>query len=149
MVNKILTSAGRLSCSTSGARAIEFETGAKRRRLADEYDAAQECGKVQKVGKRGNQLANDPKQGNVATAEIGLSHKEIAARQTEMRGSAIPALFVALSTPPSPLAKNRRRRSQKAIAPAEVRLSIPGRRRCDRRCNKKPRLRKKRSLSAG
>ena len=57
------------------ADALEIEAAAKRR-LADEYDAAQERGEVQTVG--GDRVSNVPKQNNAPTAsEIGLSRKDI------------------------------------------------------------------------
>jgi hypothetical protein len=55
--------------------ALEIEAGAKRR-LTDEYDAAQERGDVAAQGK-------PSKAGGLATAEdIGLSHKEIHEART-------------------------------------------------------------------
>jgi hypothetical protein len=52
------------------ARALEIEAGAKRR-LADEYDAAQERGEVKTVG-------NVPRQNNKpSVADLGLSRKQI------------------------------------------------------------------------
>jgi hypothetical protein len=57
------------------ADALEIEALAKRR-LADEYDAAQERGEVQKAG--GARNFNVPKKNNEPTAaDIGLTRKEI------------------------------------------------------------------------
>jgi hypothetical protein len=59
----------------SQSDAIEIEAGAKRR-LADEYDAAQECGEV--VGPNDGQHIAVPNGNGKATAEeIGLSRKDI------------------------------------------------------------------------
>lgn len=57
------------------ANALEIEAAAKRR-LADEYDAAQERGDVQKPG--GDRMSNVPDGNNAPTVdEIGLTRKEI------------------------------------------------------------------------
>jgi len=59
------------------ADALELDAGAKRR-LADEYDAAQERGEVAKNGgERGNQYASVPKENTATAADIGLTRKEI------------------------------------------------------------------------
>jgi len=57
------------------ANALEIEAGAKRR-LADEYDAAQERGEVQSPG--GDRVSNVPNQNNAPTvSDIGLTRKDI------------------------------------------------------------------------
>lgn len=49
-----------------------------KRRLADEYDAAQERGEVaNNGGKRGNQFASVPRENTATAADIGLSRKDI------------------------------------------------------------------------
>lgn len=53
------------------ARALEIEAGAKRR-LADEYDAAQERGEIRQANER---TASKPEA--VGAGDLGLSHKEI------------------------------------------------------------------------
>lgn len=54
-------------------RALDLEAMAKRR-LADEYDSAQERGEIAKAGGDRSKIPEE----NFATAEeIGLSHKEI------------------------------------------------------------------------
>jgi hypothetical protein len=58
------------------ADALEIEAQAKRR-LADEYDAAQERGEVARVGYTGHQ-SDVPKQNVIpSAADIGLSRKDI------------------------------------------------------------------------
>lgn len=57
------------------AHALEIEARAKRR-LADEYDAAQDRGEVQKPG--GDRVSNVPGRNNAPTvSELGLSRKDI------------------------------------------------------------------------
>lgn len=57
------------------AHALEIEARAKRR-LADEYDAAQDRGEVQKPG--GDRVSNVPGRNNAPTvSDIGLSRKDI------------------------------------------------------------------------
>ncbi|MDA9465335.1 hypothetical protein [Bradyrhizobium sp. CCBAU 53415] len=56
---------------TPAADALEIEAGAKRR-LADEYDAAQERGEVQRRGGDETSKAEVPK-----VSDIGLTHKDI------------------------------------------------------------------------
>lgn len=59
------------------ADALEIEAQAKRR-LADEYDAAQERGEVAaNGGNRGNQFASVPQENSATAADIGLSRKDI------------------------------------------------------------------------
>lgn len=75
------------------ADALEIEAAAKRR-LADEYDAAQERGEVAgHGGKRGNQYANVT-DNNVATAEeIGLTREQVfEARQIRDAEEADPGI---------------------------------------------------------
>ena len=49
-----------------------------KRRLADEYDAAQERGEVAKNGgNRGNQFASVPQENTATAADIGLSRKDV------------------------------------------------------------------------
>src|SRR5260370_18108835 len=55
------------------ADALEIEAGAKRR-LADEYDAAQERGEV---ANNGGDRSRIPIQKSATAAEIGLTHKQI------------------------------------------------------------------------
>lgn len=59
------------------ADALDIEAQAKRR-LADEYDAAQKRGEVAKNGgNRGNQFASAPKENTATAADIGLSRKQV------------------------------------------------------------------------
>lgn len=72
------------------ADALEIESMAKRR-LADEYDAAQERGEVasQRDGRRPSQV-----EGQTTAAEIGLTHKEIhEARQIRDAERADPGVI--------------------------------------------------------
>jgi len=77
------------------ADALEIESMAKRR-LADEYDAAQARGDVEKAGgKRGNQhVGNIPEGNNAKVADIGLTSKDVfEARQIRDAIEAQPDLL--------------------------------------------------------
>lgn len=71
------------------ADALEIEAGAKRR-LADEYDAAQERGEVAKNG----QPSSSMQEGLPTVTDIGLTHKDIhearIIRDAERRAKAPP-----------------------------------------------------------
>jgi hypothetical protein len=61
----------------TGWRAPEDRAAGAKRRLADEYDAAQERGEVARQGgDRGNQHVAKVPDGNAAT-DLGLSRKDI------------------------------------------------------------------------
>jgi hypothetical protein len=68
----------RTACNQVMADVIEIEVEVSRR-LADEYDAAQQRGEVQAPGgNRGNQHANIPKENNATkVADLGLTSKQI------------------------------------------------------------------------
>lgn len=91
LVYDVAKSAGRIAkakaahdevvsaCYRAQADALEIESLAKRR-LADEYDAAQERGEVGKAGQRTDLVPNENK---VPTAEdVGLTRKEIHEART-------------------------------------------------------------------
>jgi hypothetical protein len=73
------------------ADALEIEALAKRR-LADEYDAAQERGEV--IGRKGGGDTTVPVRNAATAADVGLTRKEIhearAIRDAEARDSAVP-----------------------------------------------------------
>jgi hypothetical protein len=71
------------------ADALEIEAAAKRR-LADEYDAAQERGEVAPAGGDKSKL---PEQNFATVADIGLTHKDIhEARQIRDAEEADPGI---------------------------------------------------------
>lgn len=74
------------------ADAALIEARAKMR-LADEYDAAQERGEVQKAG--GDRVSNVPNRNNAPTVDdLGLSRKEIhEARQLRDAEQAAPGII--------------------------------------------------------
>jgi hypothetical protein len=85
------------------ADALEIEAAAKRR-LADEYDAAQARGEVARHGgTRGNQHAKVPDRNDATTADLGLTRKQVhEARQVRDAEAAEPGLVRrALSITPS------------------------------------------------
>ena len=72
------------------ADALEIEAGAKRR-LADEYDAAQERGEI--VGRKGGGDSTVPQRNAATAADIGLSRKDIHdARQIRDAENADPGI---------------------------------------------------------
>jgi hypothetical protein len=108
----------------SQADALEIMAGAKRR-LADEYDLAQERGEVQIPG--GDRVSKVSKQNNAATvADIGLTRKEIhEARQIRDAELADPGIVrrtidAAVAAGEEPSKAKVRRAAVNAIAKPEV-----------------------------
>lgn len=61
------------------AKALEIEAGAKRR-LADEYDAAQERGEVAKRGEQDRVRHNVPIEDIITVSDLGLTRKTTISR---------------------------------------------------------------------
>jgi hypothetical protein len=108
----------------SQADALEIMAGAKRR-LADEYDLAQERGEVQNPG--GDRVSKVSKQNNAATvADIGLTRKEIhEARQIRDAELADPGIVrrtidAAVAAGEEPSKAKVRRAAVNAIAKPKV-----------------------------
>jgi hypothetical protein len=55
---------------------LEIEAGAKRR-LADEYDAAQARGEVRHDGERGKAVLNENRFSKPITTDLGITRKDI------------------------------------------------------------------------